>query len=295
MFPRLVLAPLLLTCACTTVELRERQAFDAKRTVSTDLLQRLGVTREAGRLEVEPGVELSTWHLRKPGAQGTVLYFGGNGYLMVNAHDILLGVADGPVDVFTFDYRGYGESDGEPSVAATKRDALAVYDHLIGARGVDPDRLVLHGQSLGSFVAAYVADQRPVAGVVLETPVTNVEDLLGHLAPWWTRALIRFDVDPALASEDNLERVADLRVPLLLIAGEEDPIAHPDMARALLEAAGSRDKQLAVLDGGSHNDLPPRADYRSHRARFLSRVLPATTADAGRSPAEPATALSSSR
>ena len=263
----------LLAAGCTTVEIGENDAFDAKRTVSEHLLRKLGVTRRTQFVSSPEGITLSTWHLTQDGARGTVLYFGGNGYLMVNAHDILEGILQAPVDMLSFDYRGFGESEGKPSVDGLKKDALVVYDHLRDVLQVAPDAIVLHGQSLGSFVALWVASQRPVAGVVLETPVTGVRDLLSHLAPWWTRAFIRFDVDAALLREDNLERVRQLSVPLLIIAGGEDPIAHPDMARRLFERAPGPGKTLEVLPGGKHNDLPPRPDYRDAYRQFLTKVL----------------------
>jgi pimeloyl-ACP methyl ester carboxylesterase len=73
-----------------------------------------------------------------------------------------------------FDYRGSGRSSGVPTIAALKADALQVFDQ-VNARY--PGRVVLHGQSLGSFVAAYVAQQRPAArGMVLESTTTNVRD-----------------------------------------------------------------------------------------------------------------------
>jgi pimeloyl-ACP methyl ester carboxylesterase len=277
-WPRWALCALLLS-GCTSIEIGEQDAFDAKRTVSARLLERLDVTRKEGRLPVAEDVELSTWHLRqREGARGVLLYFGGNGYLMIESHHILQGILRSPVDVFTHDYRGFGESDGEPGVEAMKADALAVYDHVRGTLGVPPERIVVHGQSLGTFVALWVAARRPVAGVVLETPVTTVEDLLGHLAPWWTRAFISFQVDPALTGESNLERIRDLSAPLLVLAGAEDAIAHPDMARALFEAAPVEDKRLEIFPEGSHNDLPPRTDYQAAHRAFVRDVLPPSPA-----------------
>lgn len=281
---RPLLTILLTVAACTTVDIEERYAFDAKRTVSQAQLDALGYRREQLRIPVGDGLSLDAWHLhRKAGARGTLLYFGGNGHLMVNGYHIMQGILQGPANVLTVDYRGYGQSDGTPSIAALKQDALRVYDHL-RSHGTGPEQIVVHGQSLGSFVALWVARRRPVAGVVLETPVSNVEALFGHLAPWWTRAFIRFDIDPKLTEEDNLERISGLTVPLLVLAGETDRVAHPDMARELFDAAPGPDKRLEVLPGGGHNDLPPREDYRGHFRTFLSRVLPEAKTSTGTAP-----------
>lgn len=273
---RVVVGPLLFglsVAACTRIAVEEQHAFDAKRTVSQSQLDRLGVERTRFFLPVSEELSLSAWWLRKEGSRGTVLYFGGNGYLMVNGYHILQGILQGPWDVLTVDYRGYGQSDGTPSIDALKSDALAVYAHLLES-GVPAGQIVVHGQSLGSFVALWVATQRPVAGVVLETPVTNVEDLLGHLAPWWTRPFIGFDIAAPLAAEDNLERIAKLRRPALILAGENDKVAPSAMAEDLFKTAATKDKRLEIFPEGGHNDLPPRDDFARVYSSFLLRVFP---------------------
>ncbi|MEL6184932.1 MAG: alpha/beta fold hydrolase [Myxococcota bacterium] len=258
---------------CTTIHLEEEHAFDAKRTVSEQQISELGAQRTRFSIPIAEDMSLSAWWLRRMESRGTLLYFGGNGYLMVNSYHIMQGILQGPVDVLTVDYRGYGQSDGTPSIADLKADALAVYDYAV-ASGVPKDAIAVHGHSLGSFVALWVASKRDVAAVILETPVTHVEDLLGHLAPWWSRLFIGFDVDPALLAENNRARIRKLRRPLLILAGEEDKVAHPDMAKTLFEEAASEDKHLEVFPGGGHNDLPLRSDYRASFQSFLERIFP---------------------
>ena len=272
----LSLTVLMFTLSCTTITLEEKHAFDTRRTVSHELLSELGLTRTALKVPTAPNTHISSWYLKKASSRGVLLYFGGNGYLMVHGYYILQGITGGPADVFTIDYRGYGESDGEAGVAATKEDALAVYDYLIKEYNLTPDKIIVHGQSLGSLVATWVASQRPVGGLILETPLTTIDTLLSHLVPWWAQAFIRFDVAPVLKAEDSLERIRNYTGPLLIIAGENDVVTNPKMAKTLYEASPSVDKALHILPRGDHNDLPPRTDYIHLHRSFVERVLPST-------------------
>ncbi|MGI9174445.1 MAG: alpha/beta hydrolase [Rhodothermales bacterium] len=116
-------------------------------------------------------VQLNAWYFTQPEAQGTILFFGGNGFYLVQSRGYIEALTGFPVNVLMMDYRGYGQSGGTPSVEALKADAYAAYRYLIEKRGVDPERLVVHGHSLGTFLALGLADQSPVAGVVLENPL----------------------------------------------------------------------------------------------------------------------------
>lgn len=213
-----------LLTACSTVKIEERDAFDRKRTVEPEALRARGVEITDRRLSVQEGVALHARRYHRPESRGTILVYGGNGFLMVTAHDLLEALLALHVDVVMFDYRGYGQSGGEPSVAALKADALAVHDWVTGELGVPPERLVLHGHSMGTLVATWAAEQRGAAAVVMESPVTDIEDLTDRMTPWIADLFVSFEIDPALSAERNGPRVAALDVPLLLLVGEEDNV-----------------------------------------------------------------------
>ena len=84
------------------------------------------------------------------------------------------------ISVFIFDYRGYGQSTGEPSEAGLYQDALASYDYLIHQRQVSPERLIIFGRSLGSGVAAEIAVQRSCAGLVVEGSFPSIQAMSDH-------------------------------------------------------------------------------------------------------------------
>lgn len=271
---RLALTLPLLALGCTTIQLEERHAFDNKRTIDLDAVRARGVRVDERRLPVGDGASLVLRHFRVPGSSGTVLHFGGNGFLMATAADAFDAMRAAGVDVVMFDYRGYGRSTGTPSVAALKADALEVYDWVTTTASVPPDRLLLHGHSLGSFVATYVAEQRPAAGILLESPVTNVDDLLEHLTPWLARLFVRFEVDPEIAAADNRARVSRLSIPVRFVVGEDDAVSPKEMAEDLYALAPEAiDKALVILPGRGHNDLPRDETYRRTYRTFARSLF----------------------
>ena len=140
-------------------------------------------------------------------------------------------------------------------------------------QGVDPERLVVWGHSLGSFLATHVAQQRSVAGVVLENPATNVDGWVDHLIPWYVRLFLGVDVDPALKAEDNVARVRSLDAPLVVVAGKEDNVTDPAMAKQLYQKAGSAQKTFVLVPDGGHNDLYEEADVQKAYADLVDRIV----------------------
>jgi hypothetical protein len=230
-------------------------------------------------------LRLNGWHLMRPGARGTVVLFGGNGFYLVQSRGYVEALTRLPVNVFLWDYRGYGQSGGSPSVAGFKRDALAVVDWLAAERGVAPSRMVVHGHSLGTFLATYVATERDVAGVVLENPATSVDGWIDALTPWFASLFVRFEVDERLRVESNLDRVRQVEAPLLVVGGKGDEVTPPAMARELHEAAVASFKALLVLDGG-HNGLYEQPAFRGAYRDLLGRAFGASGEAAPRSPAD---------
>ena len=241
--------------ACSAITIDEETVFQPKPSVTPETFDLDGVTLDVQSIPVADSVSVDAWHLTQPSATATVLFFGGNGFYLVQSRGYLRALTRPPVNALLWDYRGYGRSEGSPSAETLRHDALAVYDSLIAQPSVTPERVLVWGHSLGSFMATYVASQRSVGGIVLENPATNVEDWTSHLFPWYVRLFLGVDIDPALKEDDNLERIRQLEVPLLVVGGKDDPVTDPEMARRLHAEAASEQRQLVLVEGGAHNGL----------------------------------------
>ena len=207
----------------------------------------LGLPSEEVRLTAEDGVRLHGWFLPVRGARWTVLLSHGNAGNISHRLDrtLFLQTRLG-ASVLLYDYRGYGKSEGSPDERGTYRDARAAFRYLVEQRQVPPERLVLFGESLGSAVSLDLALSHPAAALVLEAPFTSVRDM--------ARTTIFFPLAPFVRTRyDNLDKVARLRVPLLVLQGDRDEVVPFAQGRRLFEAAPGL-KRFFTIPGAGHND-----------------------------------------
>lgn len=222
-----------------------------------------GLAFEDVELRTEDGVRLHGWFVPGPRPEAPVLLFlhGNAGNIGHRLHSLLqfhqLGLA-----VLIIDYRGYGQSTGRPHEEGTYLDARAAWDHLVADRGVEPQRIVVFGRSLGAAVAADLANRVDAGAVILESAFTSAADLGAHHYPWLpVRLLLRHEYD-------TLQRVGTIRSPLLIAHSRDDELVPFADAERLQKAAG--DVRLLPMQGG-HNDgfRVSAGTYRQGIARFL--------------------------
>ncbi|MFL6843872.1 MAG: alpha/beta hydrolase [Allosphingosinicella sp.] len=225
------------------------------------------------RIAAPDGTRLYAVHLHQPGARATILYFGGNGYT-IGRYGAWTASVFAPlgVDLMIVDHRGYGPSEGVPSASAIEGDGLAAFDYLRGLVGPE-GRIIVHGHSLGSFIAGHVAANRPAAGVVLESSATTTEDWVKAGTPGVAKAFIRkVEIEPALRGRGNLANMARIEEPLLLLVGAKDRTTPLSLSQGLYAASplDARHKTLAVIPGAGHPDVMTRPQAIEAYRAFLA-------------------------
>ena len=196
--------------------------------------------------------------------QPAVLYFAGNaedqnGFFLWSPNELSAYTVAG------VDYRGYGASAGKPSETLVKADALAVYDALLKKLGPN-GRIVVMGRSLGSGVAAHVAANRGVAGVILVTPYDSLAAVgqAGHpYAP--VRLLMKhpFDVAPDAAR---------VTAPALFLVAGADTLIPPIHAQRLADVWPGP-KAFETIVGATHNNILDNPMYWKLIREFLKGCL----------------------
>ena len=166
------------------------------------------------------GAELHGMLLRAADASADLLIgFGGNAQdAEMLAQDL---AADFPeLHSAVFHYRGYGPSTGRPGEAALLADALTIHDTL--TERLRPERTYAIGISLGSAVAAWLASQRRLAGVLLITPFDSIEAVAKESYFW-------VPVGPLLRHRfASIEFMAGNQTPVAVIAAEQDRLVRPE-------------------------------------------------------------------
>ena len=198
------------------------------------------------RFKSADGVNLFGWYVESRGSAGMLLWCHGNAGNIIHRLDNLAQLYRVGLSVFIFDYRGYGRSEGKPSEEGLYQDAFAAYGYLTRTRGIRADHLVIFGRSLGAAVAGTVASQRPAAGLILESAFPSVEAVakaqLGVPAHWLLHSRFRL-----------IDRLRDIRVPILMLHGDRDEIVPIALGRQVYEAASSQ-KSFYVIPGAEHNN-----------------------------------------
>ena len=208
------------------------------------------------------GTPLVAWYAPAEEGKPTILYFHGNAANAANrAPKIGMMIEDG-FGVFYLNNRGYGGSSGSPTEANNVADAIAAYDAL-AARGVQPERIVAFGESLGSGQAVRLAAERPVAAVVLEAAPTSTVDVGRSVYFWLPLSLL-------IADQYNVERhISAVTVPLLVLHGERDEVIPVEMGRRIHSAANDP-KRIELFPNGRHNDLFDHGAWEKMRDFLLS-------------------------
>ncbi|MBD3307502.1 alpha/beta fold hydrolase [candidate division KSB3 bacterium] len=201
--------------------------------------------------QTDDGLTLHGWLARTP-ARGTeqpptLLFLHGNAGNLTHRRSNVAALLEFGVDVFIFDYRGYGKSEGTPDEQGLYADALAAYEYLLSHDDVDPQRLVVFGRSLGGAVAVELAMRRPCAKLIVESTFTSIKDMTQEMfggLPIHYLVRTKFD---------SLSKIGQVDVPLLVIHGSRDTIVPVEHGRRLF-AAANQPKWWYEIAGADHND-----------------------------------------
>lgn len=216
-----------------------RAAQNAER-LTGDLMRTVGY-------RTADGLDLSAWY--RPSSDGlpTLVRFHGNGGQHGDRARSMLPYMQRGYGVLLASYRGYGENPGSPTEEGLYADGRAALDWL-ETNGVRPGSIVLYGESLGSGVAVQMAAERAVAGLVLEAPFTSAVDVGQAAYRWLPVRLMMWD------RFDNLAKIDEVSVPLLVVHGEVDRVIAIDFGRRLFDAA-NEPKSARFIPGAGHSDL----------------------------------------
>lgn len=211
------------------------------------------------------GTRLYGWFFPGRGQGPVILFSHGNaGNISHRLYNVKRLLEKG-LGVFLYDYRGYGKSGGRPSEQGIYQDGLAAYDYLMNQLHIAPDRIVCFGRSLGAAVAIEIALHRDIKALIVESGFTSVNQMAGALL--FFRPLSR--VLPE--HYNNVEKIARIFVPKLIIHGDADDLVPFRMGKALYEAA-SKPKYFYPIPGAGHNDtyVVGGKDYFEKIARFAT-------------------------
>ena len=217
---------------------------------------------EDAYFENPDGTRLHGWFLPAEtdrAAWGTVLHLHGNAANITGHYDFIRWMPGAGLNVLTFDYRGYGQSEGRVTREGTIADGAAAMDYLRSRGDVDQARIFVFGQSMGAAVAIVLTARRrdQVRALVAEGGFSGHREIVRHhvmhrpllfVLAWWFPFLVRRGLDP-------IDFVGEISpVPVLFMHGTADRVVPVRMSRELHERAGAG-RSLWLIDGMDHYEV----------------------------------------
>jgi alpha/beta superfamily hydrolase len=201
------------------------------------------------------GTTLKGVKLLNDNALVNIVFFSANGMKISSSSKILNKFSLLPANVIWFDYRGVGVSDKKQKLSLNhlQTDALRVFDF---SKNALPSNLpmTIHGLSMGSLIAAYVANNKEIEALTLDGAIYNVPQLVDNLIPTWSKPFYSITLSPELAEINNVDSIKTYNKPLLLLIGENDSITPIENSQALYNISTSKVKTLAIIPDTKHGE-----------------------------------------
>jgi fermentation-respiration switch protein FrsA (DUF1100 family) len=210
---------------------------------------------------------LHGWYFNQYPDKPVILFCHGNAGNISHRLEYISMLLDTGVNVFIFDYRGYGKSSGRPSEKGIYTDALCAYDYLVNEEKINPNDIFLLGRSLGVAAALEVAQNRKARAIILENGFLSVRHMARYMG------IFRLVAPLLPANYNSLEKIKHITIPKLIMCSENDEVVPSIMGRKLFKAAGEP-KYFYEIKGAGHNDtnVTGGKEYQNKIIEFIKKV-----------------------
>ena len=200
-------------------------------------------------LQASDGVRLHGWFFPanpgSPRASLALLHLHGNAGNISHRLNFYQAWLSLGVNLFAFDYRGFGQSEGTPDEEGTYLDGQAAYRWL-REKGFAPEQIVVLGKSLGGGIASELALREPIGGLILQNTFTSIPDIGAELFPFLpVRRLARIRYS-------TVEKLPRISVPILVAHSRDDRFIG--IHHGQRNFAASREPKQFLELRGEHND-----------------------------------------
>ncbi|HEY4355142.1 MAG TPA: alpha/beta fold hydrolase [Acidobacteriaceae bacterium] len=203
-----------------------------------------------------------------------LIFFNGNGMTVLSMDRFYRALAALGPSVTAYDYRGYGFSAGPATLAGFRDDGLLIYDAVAAAS--PGRRVVVYGASMGTAIAAAVASQRPLAGLILGMPIASAEEefpVYGRLIGFGPEQIAQATPSSEASTifgETTLVRQS--KAPLLVLGGGADHIVPVAQAREVYAASPAANKRMVEIPSAGHNDVILTSEAMSAVATLVGQL-----------------------
>lgn len=198
---------------------------------------------------------LHVWHLENNSFYPTVLYFSGNSFNISHRNFHIDLFKNLGLNAVMFDYRGYGSSSGSiDSKDSFYESGAMAFDFMLNKLKIPKDQIIFWGHSLGGPISAKTLGITKIRAIVLESPVTSIEDIGNRLYPFFPISyILKYDFN-------TYEHINNNKSPILLIHSKDDDTVPFLFAENLFQNIERNNKKFLVINGshrlGSYDSFP---------------------------------------
>lgn len=276
---RIILATIfLLTTGCTSLFFYPEKGLRDNPAVSK-------LPHEDIHFKTPDGLTLHGWFFtgqapdhRQAKSLGTVLFLHGNAENISTHVGSVLWLVRTGFDVFVFDYRGYGMSEGTVSIDGVHVDAAAALDTVMNLPKADRENIFVFGQSLGGAIATYSVATSPrkdsIRALIIDSAFSGYrtiarEKLSGIFFTWPFQYPASFLFDDSYSPDRWIGRVPP--VPVLIMHGDSDDIVPAHHGEILYQKASGQ-KELWMAKGRGHIGALDDDELRKRLVEYMKKL-----------------------
>jgi len=264
---------LLLLSSCVNQKITESEVFNPIK--EFQLISDFTFNRNL--LVKNDSTEIETWFLTKPKAEFNLIYISGNGSNIRSAIPFFNSIGKQTnLNIFSFNYSGYGLSTGTPSINGIINDAELAIQYFSEIKNNNLPTILM-GYSLGGYVALQISNSIFIDKIILLSTFTSAEELESYLKkealPQIIRPFLKLDIDKKVYALNNLNSLNDLDKPILILHGEKDDFIPPKMGKKLFDLSKSKQKYFVEIKGADHRTILKDDDKSSIVATEIIHFL----------------------
>ena len=217
------------------------------------------------------GTKLHGWYCPAKEPRGVMLFAHGNAGNVASRARLLRHLqTQTNVSVFIFDYRGFGRSEGTPSIDGALQDAQAAREKLRQLASITDSKMLLMGESLGGAIVVQLAAENGAHALILQSTFSSLQDL----------AKVHYPQFASLVSPDTLDSASSIKKykgPVYQSHGEGDKTIPLRIGKRLFQAA-NEPKQFIAIPNADHNNWMT-SEYLVELDSFINNVAAVNEAE----------------
>ena len=192
---------------------------------------KLTISIEKVKIKTKDGIELLSWYHNKNLIDyKTILFLHGNAGSLENRIHKINHFNDMNVNFLLISWRGFNGNKGQTTEQGLYEDARSAVRWL-NAKGIPENNIIIYGESLGTGVAAEIAQNKNFAGIILESPFTSMIDAGKSKYPFLPVKILLKD------KYESNKKIMNIKSPILIMHGKIDNVVPFSMGKKMYELA----------------------------------------------------------